>query len=171
MDKVKAEDVKSYLEEALKNSTCLKHPVAAVIYDLCGNYVESCWNGPPDFMKHDKCLRESYPSGKGMELCPGSHAERRAISKVAEYNGGIYKGTIYLSSWFPCADCAKSIVDAKIKKLVTPNEVYSNKKERTLVPELINQPYNFEMAEKLIVGAGIEIIVNKSIKPVYKKNE
>jgi len=171
MDKDKTEEIKSRLEEALKNSTCLKHPVAAVIYDFSGDYVELGWNGPPDFMKHDKCLREGYPSGKGIELCPGSHAETRTISKVAKYKGGIYRGTIYLSSWFPCADCAKSIADAKIKRLVTPNEVYSNKKERILVPELRNQPYNFEMAEDLIVGAKIEIIVDKSIKPAYKKNE
>jgi len=165
MGKDKTEEIKSRLEEALKNSTCLKHPVAAVIYDFSGDYVESGWNGPLDFIKHDKCLRDGYPSGEGMELCPGSHAEIRAISNAAKYNGGIYKGTIYLSSWLPCADCAKSIVDAEIKRLVTPNWVYSNEKERTLVPELRNQPYNFEMAEKLIVGAGIEIIVNESIKP------
>lgn len=170
MDENKTEEIKSRLEEALKNSTCLKHPVAAVIYDMCGDYVELGWNGPPDFMKHDKCLRDGYPSGKGMELCPGSHAERRAISKVAEYNESTHNGTIYLSSWFPCADCAKSIVDAKIKRLVTPTVVYSNEKERTLVPELRNQTYNFEMAEDLIVGTGIEIIVDKSIKLAYKKN-
>ena len=171
MNKVKAEDVKSHLEEALQNSTCLKHPVAAVIYDFCGDYVESGWNGPPDFMEHNKCLREDYPHGEGMELCPGSHAETRAISKVAEYTEGIHRGTIYLSRGFLCIMCANSIIDAKIKTLVTPNEIYSNKKERTLVSKLRNQPENFEMAEKLIVGAGIEIIVDKSIKPVYKKNE
>ena len=170
MDENKTEEIKSRLEEALKNSTCLKHPVAAVIYDMCGDYIELGWNGPPDFMEHDKCLRDGYPSGKGMELCPGSHAERRAISKVSEYNESTHNGTIYLSSWFPCADCAKSIVDAKIKRLVTPTVVYSNEKERTLVPELRNQTYNFEMAEDLIVGAGIEIIVDKSIKLTYKKN-
>jgi len=67
----KTEEIKSRLEEALKNSTCLKHPVAAVIYDICGDYAGSGWNGPPDFMKHDKCLRDGYPSGKGMELWPG----------------------------------------------------------------------------------------------------
>ena len=171
MDKDKAEEIKSRLEEALKNSTCLKHPFAAVVYDICGDYVESGWNGPPDFMEHDKCLRDGYPSGKGMELCPGSHAETMAISKVAEYNESTHNGTIYLSSWFPCADCAKSIFYAGIKRLVTPDEVYSNKKERILVPKLRNQTYNFEMVEDLIVGAGIEIIVDKSIKPVYKKNE
>jgi len=170
MDKDKTEEIKSRLEEALKNSTCLKHPVAAVIYDMCGDYVESGWNGPPDFMKHDNCLRKGYPSGKGMEFCPGSHAEARAISKVAEYNEGIKGGTIYLSSWFPCVWCANSIRDAGIKRLVTPDEIYDDVEKKILVKDLRNQPYNFEMAEKLIVGAGIEIIIDKSIKPAYHKN-
>jgi len=171
MGKDKTEEIKSRLEEALKNSTCLKHPVAVIIYDICGDYVESGWNGPPDFMKHDKCLREGYDSGKGMELCPGSHAEARAISNAAKYSGNIYRGTVYLSGWFPCADCAKLIVDAEIKRLVTPSEVYSNEKERTLVPELRNQPYNFEMAEELIAGSKIEIIVDKSIMPNHTKQK
>ena len=159
----KAKEIKSHLEEALKNSTCLKHPVAAVIYDFCGDYVESGWNGPPEFMKHDKCLREDYPFGKGMELCPGSHAETMAISKVAEYAEGIHGGTIYLSKGFLCIICANSIINAKIKTLVTPDEIYSNKKERTLVSKLRNQPENFEMAEELIHKANIEIVVDKSI--------
>jgi len=159
----KAEEIKSHLEEALKNSTCLKHPVATVIYDFCGDYVESGWNGPPDFIEHKKCLREDYPHGKGIELCPGSHAETMAISKVAKYNKSTYNGTIYLSSGFPCVRCANSIIYAGIKKLVTPDEIYEDVKKNILVKGLRNQPYNFEMAEKLIVGAGIEIIVDKSI--------
>ena len=166
----KTEEIKSRLEEALKNSTCLKHPVAAVIYDICGDYAGSGWNGPPDFMKHDKCLRDGYPSGKGMELCPGSHAERMAISKVAEYNESTHNGTIYLSSWFPCVWCANSIENAGIKRVVTPDKVYEDAEKKILVKNLRSQPYNFEMAEDLIVRAGIEIIVDKSIKPVYKKN-
>ena len=171
MDKDKAEEVKSCLEEALKNSTCLKHPVAAVIYDLCGDYVESGWNGPPDFMEHNKCLREDYPHGEGMELCPGSHAETMAISKVAEYAEGIHGGTIYLSSGFLCMMCANSIRDAGIKRLVTPDEVYDDVEKRILAEDLRNQPYNFEMAEKILREANIEIIVDPSISPDYTKKK
>ena len=164
-------DLNNLLEYALSESTCLKHPVAAVIYDMCGDYVELGWNGPPDFMEHDKCLREGYPSGKGMELCPGSHAETRAISKVAEYNESTHNGTIYLSSWFPCVRCADSIKGAGIKRVVTPDEIYEDAEKKTLVKGLRNQPYNFEMAERVLRKANIEIIVDKSIKPAYKKNE
>ncbi len=150
------------LEKAISKSTCLKHKVAAVIETVDKRHVLG-WNGPPEFIKHDRCLREDYSSGKGMELCIGSHAERIAIAHASK--DGIYsnEGTIYLSSWFPCADCAKSIVAAGIKRLVTPDEVYADVKNKILVDVLKKQPYNFEMAEKLIVGAGIEIIVDKSI--------
>ena len=170
MDKDKAEEIKSRLEEALKNSTCLKHPVAAVIYDICGDYAGSGWNGPPDFMKHDKCLRDGYPSGKGMELCPGSHAEIMAISNAAKYTGSTYMGTMYLSSWFPCVWCTNSIIKAGIKRVVTPDGIYESIEKRILAENLRNQPYNFEMAERVLREKNIEIIVDKSIKPAYKKN-
>ena len=54
--------------------------------------------------------------------------------------------------------------------MVTPDKVYEDAEKKILVKNLRSQPYNFEMAEDLIVRAGIEIIVDKSIKPVYKKN-
>ncbi len=163
----KMQTINRSLEKAISKSTCLKHKVAAVIETKDKRYVLG-WNGPPEFIKHDRCLREDYSSGKGMELCIGSHAERRAISHASK--NGVYsnEGTIYLSSWFPCADCAKSIVDAGIKRLVTHDEVYADVKNRIFVDVLKKQPYNFEMAEELIVKAEIEIIVDKSIMYVNR---
>ncbi len=163
--------INELLEYALSESTCLKHPVAAVICGIGGDYVGLGWNGPPDFMKHDKCLREDYPSGKGMELCPGSHAEIMAISNAAKYTGSTYMGTMYLSGWFPCVWCTNSIIKAGIKRVVTPDEVYEDAEKKILVKNLINQPYNFEMAEKFLREKNIEIIVDKSIKPDYIKQK
>jgi len=150
------------LEKAISKSTCLKHKVAAVIETKDKRYVLG-WNGPPKFIKHDKCLRENYSSGKGMELCIGSHAERKAIDHASK--NGIYsnEGTIYLSKWFPCVWCANSIFAAGIKRLVTPDEVYADVKNRILVDVLKKQPYNFEMAEKFLREENIEIVVNPSI--------
>jgi len=150
------------LERAISKSTCLKHRVAAVIETKDKRYVLG-WNGPPKFIKHDKCLRDGYESGEGMELCLGNHAERRAISHASK--NGIYsnEGTIYLSDWFPCVWCADSIIDAGIKRLVTPDEIYGDVKKNILVKSLRNQTYNFEMAEKFLREKNIEIIVNPSI--------
>ena len=113
---------------------------------MIGFFVE--WNGPPDFMEHNKCLREGYPSGKGMELCPGSHAERMAISNVAEYNKGTHNGTIYLSSWFPCADCAKMIIDAGIIKLVCEKPDLNNE---------VAEFWHFKEALKMLAEVNVEI--------------
>jgi deoxycytidylate deaminase len=73
-----------------------------------------------------------------------------------------------LNEWFPCADCAKSIITAGMAKVVTPDQVYSNIGTYELAPYLRNQPYNFELAERLIREADIGIIVVPGIR-VSKK--
>lgn len=158
------------LENAISKSTCLKHRVAAVIETKDKRYVLG-WNGPPKFIKHKKCLRDCYSSGKGMELCLGNHAERRAISYAAKNGVYLDEGVIYLSSWFPCVWCANSIIDAGIKRLVTPDEICGDVKKKILVKDLRNQTYNFEMAEELLMEAKIEIIVNQSIMYVDRLEE
>jgi len=75
--------ISDLLKEALSKEVCMKHPVAAVIETLSSEYILG-WNGAPSRGKpHKKCSREGYPSGEGMELCPGVHAEIRAITYAA----------------------------------------------------------------------------------------
>jgi deoxycytidylate deaminase len=159
------ETINALLKEALSKEACFKHPVAAVIEtkDEIYDYVLG-WNGAPSGIKHYECSRKNYPSGEGMNLCVGIHAERRAISHAARKGISLNKGAIYLSEWFPCADCAKSIIEAGLTRLITPDELYLNRDEHILIPKLQNQPYNFEMAERLLREAGIELIVEPSIK-------
>lgn len=142
----------------------MKHPVAAVIETPENKYILG-WNGAPTKgLEHNECSRKGYASGQGMNLCPTVHAERRAISHAAKDGISLTGGIIYMSEWFPCADCAKSIIEAGIASLVTPDKLYNDGKNHVLIEKLRNQPYNFEMAEKLIRDAGIEIIVDSSIK-------
>jgi dCMP deaminase len=100
-----------------------------------------------------------------MEICPTVHAEIKAISHAARDGIGLDGSTIYMNEWFPCDNCAKAIVEAGIIELVTPDKVYEDKKKHTLVERLRKQPYNFEMAEKLIRKAGIKIIIDPLIRP------
>lgn len=153
------------LKDAKSKSTCIKHPVSAIIETPKGQHVLG-WNGPPEKgMAHTECYRKGLKSGDKMELCPTVHAERRAISLAAKKGVAIDGGTLYMDGWFPCADCVKSIIEAGITKLITPDEIYQNKDKHILVPKLQNQFYNFEMAERLLREAGIEIIIDSSIKP------
>jgi deoxycytidylate deaminase len=159
--------IRELLLEALSKPCCKKHPVAAVIETRSGEYIIG-WNGPPVPDEKHECLRKGYASGTGMELCPSLHAERRAISYAARHGTITLDSVIYLNEWFPCADCAKSIITAGMAKVVTPDQVYSNKATHELALYLRNQPYNFELAERLIRDADIEIIVAPGIK-VSKK--
>lgn len=155
-------NINELLNEALSQRTCYVRPVAAVIETADGCYV-SGWNGAPSGIEHPECSRKGYRSGERMDLCIGVHAERRAISHASRDGIATKDGTIYLSGWFPCADCAKSIIEAGIVRLVTPDEVYVDKERSELLPSLQRQCYNFEMAEKLFREAGVEIVVDPSI--------
>jgi len=142
---------------------CKKHPISALIESADKKKVLLGWNGAPTGIEHKECARKSYASGEGMNLCPTIHAERRAVSHASI--NGIGKGaTIYLSEWFPCSDCAKSIIEAGIKRLVTPDEFYSDISKHILIPKLQNQSYNFEMADSLLRKANVELIVDKRIR-------
>jgi deoxycytidylate deaminase len=100
-----------------------------------------------------------------MEYCPTVHAERRAISLAAKEGKLSLDGAVlYMSEWFPCADCAKSIIEAGIGAIVTPDEFYQDKEKRVLMPNLQSQPYNFELAEKLLVAANLKLVVDPSIR-------
>ncbi len=159
--------IRELLLEALSKPCCKKHPVAAVIETCSGEYILG-WNGPPIPDENHECLRKGYASGMGMELCPTTHAERRAISYAARDGIKTLDSVIHLNEWFPCADCAKSIIAAGIAKVVTPDQVYSNKDTHELASYLRNQPYNFELAERLIREANIEIIVAPGIRVLKK---
>ena len=87
------------------------------------------------------------------------HAETNAIFHASESVKGC---TMYLT-WFPCSDCAKSIAQSGIKKLVYLDE-YTTDRYRT----------SMEGAKKIFLVAGIECeqySENKiSIKIEFTKN-
>ena len=156
--------IKYKLKQALSQETCTNHPIAVVIENY-GNYVLGYNGAPTRGISHEECSRKGFASGQGIELCPTVHAEIKAISHAARQGIFLDKGIIYMSEWFPCDNCAKAIIEAGLEMLVTPDEIYQDKTNHILIPKLQNQPYNFEMAERLIRQAGIEIIIDPSIKP------
>ena len=161
------QEIKKHLKRGLKEKVCIKHPLSIVIKTADDAYVLG-WNGPPTrgTEDHIECLRKGYASGEGMELCPTTHAETKAIAYAARKKDiGLENGMLFMAEWFPCDNCAKEIIQAGIIKIVTPDELYLDKKNHVLIEKLRNQSYNFEMSEKLIRKAGIEIIVDPLIKP------
>jgi dCMP deaminase len=142
---------------------CKKHQIGALIECADKKYVLG-WNGAPTGIRHDECTRAGYASGEGMHLCPTVHAERRAISHAAKTGVATLRARLYLSEWFPCADCSKSIIEAGITHVITPDEFYSDNINHLLVPKLRNQSYNFEMAEELMREAGLTLLVDSRMR-------
>ena len=138
-----------------KENTFSRRPIAAVIHTAGGDYVTG-WNGPLS-----KGL--NYPLKKDIYY-PSEHAEKRAIYRAAMDGVMIKDGTIFLSEWFPCEDCAKAIIESGLARLITPNKFYLNRQKSILVPKLREQIYNFERSEKLLSRAGIQLVVDKAIR-------
>ena len=105
-----------------ERSTCLRHHVGAII--IKGRHVLTTgYNGAArnidDCLKLG-CLRNqlNIPSGERHEICRAIHAEQNAIIQAGVHGVTIDGGTIYCTH-SPCIICAKMIVNAGIKRVVT----------------------------------------------------
>jgi len=80
-------------------------------------------------MKHrGNCPRKilGASSGEMLYLCQAGHAERNAIVNAAR-EGVVTKGAdLYCYSPLPCLECAKSIINAGIKRVFYLNENYDS---------------------------------------------
>ena len=87
--------------------------VGAVIADSNNRILSIGYNGFPsgcddeDETKHQRPAKYLYTE----------HAERNAIYSAAR-NGISLNGSIIYLSWFPCADCARAIIQSGITKMV-----------------------------------------------------
>ncbi|MBU3958373.1 MAG: cytidine deaminase, partial [Candidatus Omnitrophica bacterium] len=66
------------------------------------------------------CLREKLkiPSGQRHELCYGLHAEQNVILQAALYGTSTKDSILYITNQ-PCIICAKMLINAGIKEIVT----------------------------------------------------
>ena len=102
-------------------STCLRRQVGALLVKD-KRLIASGYNGTPTGMPHCLdigCLREQLkiPSGERQELCRGLHAEMNAIIQAAIYGVSTDGTTLYCTN-YPCVLCAKTLVQAGIKRVV-----------------------------------------------------
>lgn len=105
-----------------ERSTCLRHHVGAIIIQD-RRVVTTGYNGAArgidDCIKLG-CLRNqlNIPSGERHEICRAIHAEQNAIIQAGVHGVTIDGGTLYCTH-SPCIICAKMIVNAGIKRVVT----------------------------------------------------
>ena len=131
---------------ASKRSKDPSTQVGAVVVTPDNRIIGVGWNGMPKVKTgwdNDWC----YPWGKDSQdplenkYMYVVHAEPNAIFHASENVKGC---TMYLT-WFPCSDCAKSIAQAGIKKLVYLDE-YTTDRYRT----------SMEGAKRIFLVAGVE---------------
>lgn len=129
-----------------RRSTCLRRRVGAVLVKGT-RILTTGYNGAPVGLRHCEetgCLREKLkvPSGERHELCRGLHAEENAIIQAACYGVSISGATLYATHQ-PCCPCAKSLINAGIKKII------------------ILSGYPDRLAKEMLDEAGIEIVLKE----------
>jgi len=120
-----------------ERSTCLRHHVGAVIVKdkriLTTGY-NGAARGMPDCLELG-CLRDELgiASGTRHEICRAIHAEQNAIIQAGLHGTNISGGTLYCTHT-PCMICAKMIVNAGIKEVVSYHD-YADAEARKFLEE------------------------------------
>jgi dCMP deaminase len=105
-----------------ERSTCRRHHIGAVaVKDK--HILATGYNGAPSGFKDCLelgCLRDELgiPSGTRQEICRGIHAEQNVIIQATLHGVSLEGSTIY-ATHTPCNQCAKMLVNAKIKRFVS----------------------------------------------------
>jgi dCMP deaminase len=135
-----------YLKIALyvsARSTCLRRKYGAIIV-RDDQIVSTGYNGSPRGSRNcidlGYCYRQKNKvrAGERYELCKGVHAEQNAIINAARAGVSVLNGTIYISGvdtktgkrieenyLTPCRLCARMIINAGLKRAVTPYREFS----------------------------------------------
>lgn len=125
-----------------ERSTCLRHHVGAIIVKD-KRIITTGYNGAAknvdDCLKLG-CLRDELqiPSGTRHEICRAIHAEQNAIIQGAYHGVSVKDGTMYCTHT-PCMICAKIIVNAGLKEVIS------------------YQDYADEEARKFLISAGVNL--------------
>jgi dCMP deaminase len=92
----------------------MSRKVGAVIVDDHQRVVSLGWNGFPRGVNDDVQSRHEKPT----KYLYSAHGEQNAISNAAA-NGARLRGCVIYSTLYPCADCARMIIQSGITKVYT----------------------------------------------------
>lgn len=102
-------------------SNCIKRKVAAVLV-RDQRIISTGYNGTPRGIKNCNeggCPRCSHfgKSGTNLDACVCSHAEENAIVQAAYHGVSVKGGTLY-TTFSPCLNCTKMIINAGISDVI-----------------------------------------------------
>ena len=120
-----------------ERSTCLRHHVGAIIVKE-KRVLTTGYNGAAKGVKDCfelGCLRDELEieSGTRHEICRAIHAEQNAIIQAGVHGINISNSTMYCTHT-PCMICAKMIVNAGIKEIVSYHD-YADEEARKFLKE------------------------------------
>ncbi|MHA1713695.1 MAG: deoxycytidylate deaminase [Candidatus Ranarchaeia archaeon] len=105
-----------------ERSTCLRRRIGSVLVKD-KQILSTGYNGAPKDHPHCLdigCIREELEikSGTELENCRAVHAEMNAIIQCALHGVSTEGATLYVNA-YPCKICARMIINAGIKRVVT----------------------------------------------------
>lgn len=116
--------------------------VGAVIVDDRQVVVSLGWNGFPRGIHDHIDARHERPA----KYLWTEHAERNAFYNAAA-NGAATQGCILYSVLYPCADCARAIIQGGIKRVVYARQPEEHEP---------NLGASFDVARKMLAEAGVD---------------
>lgn len=118
--------------------------VGAIVVGPAHEIRTTGYNGLPRGVKTDDESRFDRKSGE--KFFWFEHAERNAIYNAARMGTALDGCTIYVNR-FPCADCARAIIQSGIAKVCAPPR-----------PEFDGAlDYSFKVSETLLAEAGVDV--------------
>jgi deoxycytidylate deaminase len=125
----------------------------------CGRNIKSSVSYLIKYIKCPKCgskIMTDFIPGKSLDVCRAVHAEEAAIIQAGRLGSSALEGTTLYTTTFPCLLCAKSIIDAGIKKVV------------------YREPYPMEESMKMLDACGVKMDKHEGVNPwaffkLYKK--
>lgn len=129
-------------------ATCPRKHVGAVLVDANKRIVATGFNGSPAGMYHCTDVGCYLKEIDGRESCIQTlHAESNAI----DYAGRDAAGCTLYTTVFPCFDCSKRIVNARIKRVIY-DEYYESRMSRA-VRDTFGGHLEIEQIDKLCSSA------------------
>lgn len=123
--------------------------VGAVIVGPKNNIVSVGYNGFPRGVNDDVEARHERP----IKYKWTEHAERNAIYNAVLNNTPVEGASIYLT-WYPCADCARAIIQSGIPRVVCGRRPDNSN------PQFI---IDFEVTSALFEEAGINVVFPEGV--------
>lgn len=129
-DRIERPDWDNYFMEiahvAARRGNCSRRLVAAVIVKD-NRIISTGYNGTPRGIRNcfeggcPRCENPAVASGSALSECYCCHAEENAIVQAA-YHGIALKGATLYTTFSPCLQCSKMIINAGIEEVVYHRE-------------------------------------------------